>query len=134
MGPDQPTSKSTGTQKTRALGSMWTLGKMETPGPDGQPMQSLITLGFDPQRGKFVGSFIASCTTFHWLYEGTLDPERRILTLDADAPSFLGDGTVANYQDIIEVVDQNTYLFSSRIQSADGSWTTFMNGTHVRRK
>ena len=134
MGPDQPTSKSTGTQKTRALGSMWTLGEMETPGPDGQPMQSLITLGFDPQRGKFVGSFIASCMTFHWLYEGTLDPERRVLTLDAQGPSFSGDGTMANYQDIIEVVDPNTYLFSSRIQSADGSWTIFMNGTHVRRK
>lgn len=134
MGPDQPTSKSTGTQKTRAMGDLWTLGEMEMAGPDGAAMQSLTTLGFDPQRGKFVGSFIASCMTFHWLYEGTLDADRRILTLNAEGPSFSGDGTMANYQDIIEVVDHDTYLFSSRLQNSDGSWTMFMNGTYVRRR
>lgn len=134
MGSDQPTSTSKGSQTTRALGALWTLGEMESPGPDDQPMRSLMTLGFDPARGKFVGSFIASCMTFHWLYEGTLDADRRILTLDAEGPSFSGDGTMTHYQDIIEVVDHNTYRFSSRMQSADGSWTTFMNGTYVRRK
>lgn len=134
MGPDQSPSVSTGTQRTRALGSLWTLGEMETPGPDGRPMQSLITLGYDPARGKFVGSFIASCMTFHWLYEGTLDANRRVLTLDAQGPSFSGDGSMANYQDIIEVVDADKHLFSSRLQNPDGSWTNFMHGTHTRRR
>lgn len=134
MGPDQPPSKSTGTQKTRALGALWTLGGMEMAGPDFPAMQSLFTLGFDPQRSKFVGSFVASCMTFHWLYEGTLDAERRVLTLNTEGPSFSGDGTMANFQDIIEVVDHDTYLFSSRLQNSDGSWTMFMNGTHTRRR
>jgi hypothetical protein len=55
------------------------------------------------------------------------------LTLNAEGPNFSGDGTMANYQDIIEVVDENTYLFSSRVQNPDGSWNHFMNGTHKRR-
>jgi hypothetical protein len=134
MGPDQPPMISVGKQSTRALGSLWTLGEMVTDGPDDLPMHSLVTLGFDPVRGKFVGSFVASCTTHHWLYEGSLDADRRVLTLDAEGPSFSGDGSMAKYQDIIEVVDQNTYLFSSQIRDDNGHWFKFMSGKHTRRK
>ena len=133
MGPDQPPIKSVGKQSTRALGSFWTLGEMETSMPEGGAMQSLISLGFDPVRGKFVGSFIASCMTHHWLYEGTLDADRRVLTLDAEGPSFTGDGSTAKYQDIVEVVDQDTYLFSSQYQHSDGHWVKFMSGKHTRK-
>jgi Protein of unknown function (DUF1579) len=134
MGPDQPPSKSTATQSTRAIGSLWTLGEMVMRGPGEDSMLSLITLGFDPARGKFVGSFVASCMTYHWIYEGSLDASRRILTLDAEGPSFTGDGSTAKYHDIIEVVEQDTYLFSSEYQSTDGQWIKFMNGTHTRKK
>ena len=134
MGPDQPPSKSTGTQSTRALGSYWTLGEMETAGPDGKPMLSLMTLGYDPSRGKFVGSFVSSCMTYHWLYEGALDADRRILTLESEGPSFAGDGSMAKYHDIIEVVDPDTYLFASQYKDSDGRWIKFMRGKHTRRK
>jgi hypothetical protein len=107
---------------------------METAGPDDNPMLSLITLGYDPSRGKFVGSFVSSCMTYHWLYEGSLDADRRILTLEAEGPSFTGDGRMAKYHDIIEVVDQDTYLFASQYQDGDGRWIKFMRGKHTRRK
>ena len=132
MGPDQPPNVTKGTQSIKPLGAFWTLGAMESPGPDGNPMHSMMTLGFDPVRGKFVGSFIASCMTHHWLYEGTLDTTGRILTLDAEGPSFAGDGSMAKYQDIIEAVDHETYLFSSQIQDASGNWVRFMHGKHTR--
>jgi hypothetical protein len=134
MGPDLPPSKSVGKQSTRALGSLWTLGEMEADGPDGKPMYSLMTLGFDPVRGKFVGSFVASCMTHHWLYEGSLDAAHRILTLNAEGPSFAGDGSMAKYKDIIEVLAPDTYLFSSQYQDADGQWIKFMNGKHSRKR
>ena len=70
--------------------------------------------------------------THHWLYEGTLDTTGRILTLDAEGPSFAGDGSMAKYQDIIEAVDHETYLFSSQIQDASGNWVKFMHGKHTR--
>lgn len=106
---------------------------MDSPGPDDNSMRSLMTLGFDPERGKFVGSFIASCMTFQWLYEGTLDADQKVLTLNAEGPSFAGDGSMAQYQDIIEVVDPNTYLLSSRCQNVDGSWFPFMRAKYTRR-
>lgn len=132
--PDQPSSKYTGKQSTRALGSFWTLGEMETPGPDGAPMHSLITLGFDPARRKFVGSFVSSCMTHQWLYEGSLDADGRVLTLEAEGPSFAEEGQTALYQDIIEVLDSDTYLFSSQYRNGDGNWIKFMHGKHTRIK
>jgi hypothetical protein len=133
MGPDQPASKSSGRQSTRALGSLWTIGDMEGPGPGDEPMRSLITIGFDPSRNSFVGSFIASCMTYQWLYTGSLDATHRILTLDAEGPSFSGDGSMAKYQDIIELVDSNTYLFSSQYQDAEGNWFKFMHSKYTRK-
>ncbi len=132
LSPGQPPSVTRGKQSIRALGSFWTLGDMESEGPGDQPMRSLMTLGFDPHRGKFVGSFVASCMTHHWLYEGSLDADRRVLTLDSEGPSFAGDGNTAKYQDIIEVIDKDTYLFSSQYLDSDGNWFKFMNGKHTR--
>jgi hypothetical protein len=134
MGPDQPPHKTIGRQSTRALGSFWTLGEMETPGSDGESMISLITLGFDPNRKRFVGSFISSCMSFFWLYDGALDDSRRVLTLNAEGPSFVNNGSMTKYQDIIEVVDENTYLFRSQYQNDNGEWVKFMSGKHSRIK
>jgi hypothetical protein len=61
-----------------------------------------MTLGYDPQTQRFVGSFVASMMTHLWPYNGTLNAEGTVLTLDAEGPSFAGDGATAKYQDIIE--------------------------------
>lgn len=132
MGPDQPPSKSTGNQTTRSLGSLWILGEMESPDPNGQPARSLMTLGYDPAKCRFVGSFVASCMTHLWPYDGQLDANRKVLVLDSEGPGFAGDGTMAKYQDMIEIVDNDHYLLSSQVQNPDGSWTRFMSGRYTR--
>jgi hypothetical protein len=132
MGPDQPPMKSTGKQTTRSLGSLWTLGEMENLGPDDQSMRSVMSLGFDPAKNRFVGTFIASCMTHLWPYEGQLDSARKTLVLDSEGPSFAGDGTMAKYRDSIEIVDGNQYVLSSQFQNPDGSWTPFMSATYKR--
>lgn len=132
MGPDQPPIQSTGQQSTRALGSLWIQGEMESTGPDGLPARSLMTLGYDPARARFVGSFIASCMTHQWVYDGQLDPARKVLTLDTEGPSFAEDGKLARYQDIIEVIDADQYLLLSQYQNPDGTWVRFMTGSYRR--
>ncbi len=132
MGKDQPPMKSTGKQTTRSLGSLWTLGEMESIVPDGQPMRSVFTFGFDPAKQRFVGTFVASCMTHLWPYDGQLDAARKRLTLDSEGPSFADDGTMAKYQDIIEVIDKDHYLLLSQFQNPDGSWTQFMSAKYTR--
>ncbi len=132
MGPDQAPMKSTGKQTTRSLGSLWTLGEMESDDPNGEPMQSLFTLGFDPVKQRFVGTFVASCMTHLWPYEGQLDADRKVLTLDSAGPSFAGDGTMAKFQDIIEIIDKDHYLLLSQYHNADGTSTQFMRAKYRR--
>ena len=130
MGPDQPLVKSTGTQSVRSLGGLWSIGEGEGKMPDGNPMKSIITLGYDPQKQRFVGTFVASCMTHMWPYEGILDGN--VLTLDSEGPSFSGDGTTAKDQDIVEIVDDDHWILRSRMPGEDGKWIEFMTA-HYRR-
>lgn len=132
MGPDQPPMKTSGKQVTRSLGSLWTVGEMEHAGPDGQSHLSIFTLGFDHAKKRFVGTFVSSCMSHLWPYDGQLDVARNVLTLDSEGPSFAGDGTMAKYQDIVEIIDKDHYLLKSQFQSPDGSWSQFMVAKYER--
>jgi hypothetical protein len=127
MAPDQPPMKTTGQEVVRSFGKLWTIG--ESTGA----CDSIMTLGYDPQAKRFVGSFIASAMTHLWPYNGSLDASGKILTLDSEGPSLVGDGTMAKYQDIIEFVTNDHRTLTALFQKADGSWQLFMTA-HYRRK
>jgi hypothetical protein len=131
MGPDQPPMKNTGRETVRSLGGLWTIGEGEGEVPGGGVHYSIMTLGFNPQLGKFVGSFIASVMTHLWPYVGTLEGDK--LTLDSEGPSFSGDGTTCRYQDIIEFINDDHRTLTARVLSPTGQWTQFMVA-HYRRK
>jgi hypothetical protein len=102
--------------------------------PGGGPMTSIMTLGYDPQKERFVGTFIASMMTHLWPYEGTLDAAGKVLTLDSEGPSFTGDGRVVKYQDVIEWKSDDHRTLSSRALGDDGKWGLFFMTAHYRRK
>ena len=131
-GQDQPPIKTKGKEVVRSLGGLWTIGEGEGEMPDGGICQSIMTLGFDPQTKRFVGTFIASVMTRLWPYNGTLDASQKVLTLDSEGPSFANDGTMAKYQDIIEIVSPDHRILSSQYLGPDGKWMPFMK-CHYRR-
>jgi hypothetical protein len=132
MGPDQPPMKSEGTDTTVSLGGLWVVSEWKSPGPDGTPMTSRMTIGYDPARGKYVGSFVASCMTHQWVYEGTLDAGGTVLTLDTEGPSFTDPTAKAKYQDIIELHGDDKRVLRSRFQTDDGNWHDFMRAEYRR--
>ncbi len=132
MGPEEPPAKSDGTEVVRPLGGLWTIGEGMMDGPDGSPMKTIMTLGFDPELGRFVGTFVGSTMTNLWQYEGELDAERKVLSLRAEGPNFTGDGT-AKYVDSVEFIDDNHRTLTSRVLQEDGTWLQFCKA-HYRRK
>ena len=132
MGPGQPPIKGTGTESVRSLGGLWVMGEGRGEMPDGGPATSIITLGYDPQKQRFVGTFVASMMTYLWLYDGALDSSGKVLTLDAEGPSFAGNDQMAKYQDIIEVVSDDHRVLRSQMLGDDGNWHPFMTA-HYRR-
>ncbi len=125
--------KTTGQEVVRSLGGLWVIGEGSGDTPDGGSCDSVMTLGYDPQAKRFVGSYIASVMTHFWPYLGSLDESRKILTLDSEGPNFSGDGTMAKYQDIIEIVTPDHRTLTARVQVEDGTWQQFMTA-HYRRK
>lgn len=132
MGPDQPPIKNKGTEVVRSLGGLWTIGEGDGEMPGGGTCRSIMTLGYDPQRRRFVGTFIASVMTHLWPYSGSLDAAEKVLTLDSEGPSMSGDGSLAKYQDLIEWVDDDHRTLSSQVLGPDGQWIPFMKA-HYRR-
>ena len=133
MGPGQPPSKTKGTERVRSLGGLWVLAEGEGEMPGGGQATMLLTLGFDPQRKRFVGTWIGSMMTHLWVYDGGLDAAGKVLTLDAEGPDFANPGKLAKYQDIIEIVDRDHRILRSRTPGPDGTWNTFMTA-HYRRR
>ena len=131
MGPGQPPMKSKGTHSVRSLGGLWILGEGRGE-PGGTPMTTLLTLGYDADRKRFVGSFIASMMTFFWLYDGELDAAEKVLTLYAEGPNFTAPGKMAKYRDVFEIVNADHHLLTSAALGDDGQWHQFMTA-HYRR-
>ncbi len=134
MGPDQPASKFVGSEKVRSIGGLWVRGDMTGEMPGGGMATMVMTLGFDPLKKRFVGTFIGSMMTHLWIYDGGLNAEGTILTLDAVGPSFTAEATMVSYQDIIEFKSDDHRVLSSQCQGEDGKWTPFMKAHYRRTK
>lgn len=132
MGPDKPAERSRGKESVRTLGDLWVLAEGEGEMPGGGTGHTLLTLGWDPERKRFTGTWIGSMMTHLWIYDGTLDPNGRVLTLESEGPSMTGDGTLATYRDVIEIVSRDERIMRSHGQSQDGGWQQFMTVRYRR--
>ncbi len=133
MGPGQPPAKSSGFERVRSIGGLWVVAEGQGEMPGGGPATTVMTLGYDPQKQRYVGTFVASMMTHLWLYEGALDAAGKVLTHDAEGPSFAGDRKMARYQDVITLESDHHRILTSRMLGADGTWHQFMTA-HYRRK
>jgi hypothetical protein len=64
MVPDQPSEKTKGTEIVRSLGDLWTVAEGQGEMPGGGSMTTLITLGYDPQTKRYVGTWVGSMMTY----------------------------------------------------------------------
>lgn len=132
MGPGEPTITLRGSETVRTLGGLWVLCEGQGEMPGGDIGHTLMTLGYDPQRQRYVGTFVGSMMDFLWVYEGQVDASGRQLALDAEGPSFSVDGQMARYQDRIEILDPDHRTLNSGLVGTDGKWERFMTA-HYRR-
>ena len=131
--PDGSTATVEGRETVRAVGDLWILAERVAgmPGMDGE-MDCVTSLGFDTRRGVFRGSWAGSPMTHMYQYVGSLDDERRVLTLDCTGPSSDDPETDGEFQDVYTVVSPNERRMQSQMRQDDGSWLVFMEATYTR--
>lgn len=128
--PDGSTSKTPGTMTCRSLGGLWLICESSGQSDEGN-WSSIMTIGFDPTKAQYVGTFIGSMMANIWSYHGVLDTTGKRLPLESEGPKFVGTGT-CKYHDTIEIIDKDNWLFTSEYQSDDGDWVPFLSGKHWR--
>lgn len=133
MGPGMEPIRNEARESVRSIGGLWTVGEL-TGSIQGVSMNALMTLGYDEDEKAYVGTWIDSMQTHLWLYEGTLDAAGKVLTLEAEGPSFDDPSKTSLYRDAIELVSADHKVLTSSVQNADGSWMAFMRADYKRRK
>jgi hypothetical protein len=133
-GEGEPPMKHTGTDTVRSLGGRWVICELKGEIPGMGPMSAVLTLGYNSETGKYHGTWIDSVQDHLWVYEGTLDPTKKILTLEAEGPNMM-DPTKGDtrYRDVIKFnsADHRTLTSSALV---DGKWVQFMTADYRKTK
>jgi hypothetical protein len=129
--PDDPKCRWSGSETVSRYGDAWVVFDSEGDG-DGAAHRSRITLGFDPDRDRFVGCFISTMMPSFWPYEGRLDPDGRTLRLRSRGARLDGRPGDADYEDVIELVSPDERRLRGTMMNDDGTWTEFMVTTYRR--
>lgn len=120
------------TESVTPVGDLWIMSVGQGASPHGTDEKSVMMLGYDPDRERFVGTWAGSMMTYLWIYEGYLDESQRSLILECEGPSFTEAGKMDHYRDIIEFVSDDHRIQHGQVRDASGEWKEFMN-EHYRR-
>lgn len=135
MAPDQPPEKFSGVENVRDIGGLWIVGEGKGVCPDGSgEATTLITVGFDTQKKRYVGTFIASMMTWLWVYDGEVDATGKVIRLHAEGPDFVVAGKTAKYKDVTEFKSDDHRVLTSHVLGDDGQWHCIMTAHYHRKK
>jgi hypothetical protein len=136
MEPGKPPEKWNGTESVRSLGGLWILaeGRGDMPGCDSAT--TTMTLDYNPQRQRYVGTFIGSMMTHLWVYDGSLDAAEKVLTLNTEGPNMApgGEGKMAKFKDVIEFKSDDRRVLTSHMLGDDGNWHQFTSAHYWPNK
>jgi len=120
------------TEEVRAVGDIWVVAEASGEGPDGTPMATIVQLGHDPDKGRYVGTWIGSMMNHMWLYTGQVDKSGNRLVLDCEGPDCADPSRTARYQDIVAFFDEDHRALISRMEGDDGEWREIMRVDYHR--
>jgi hypothetical protein len=129
--PGKPPVKSRGTESARLLGGFWIVSEFKGEFL-GVPMTGIMTVGYDTQKKKYVGTFVCSSCDQLWKYEGTV--KGQVLTLETEGPNPTTPGKTCKMRDVMEIKGNDLRMLTSSLQAEDGKWVTFMTMTARRKK
>jgi hypothetical protein len=126
--PGAPPSVSKGTEVVTMMGGFWQLTEFKSE-MMGQPFEGRGTMGFDPTKKKYVGTWVDTMAPAYYTVEGTYDAATKTLTGWMDGPD--PTGVVTKTKETTEWKDADTRVFT--MYAPDGK-APLMKITYKRRK
>lgn len=131
MGPDGQTMPSKGVSvMTMGPGGFWLLDNFHAD-LGGMPFHGMGSTGFDPQKGKYVGTWIDSMSPTLMVLEGDFDAAGKVLTMVGTAPGY--DGKPAVHRMVTTHVDAKTNRFEMFVTGEDGKEMKMLSIAYTRR-
>jgi hypothetical protein len=132
MEEGKPPLKMTGSESARMLGGFWVVGENKGEAM-GMPFTGIMTFGYDPEKKKYVGTWVDSQTSTLWHYLGTVDASGKILTLETEGMCPI-EGKVCQFKDTVEFKSDDHRVMTGTKMGKDGKWETKMIVTAKRKK
>lgn len=120
------------TEHVRSLQGLWVVCESQGTMPDGKFGQTLMTIGYNPETRRFVGTWVGSMMNHLWIYDGELEPDGLTLSLYSDGPDFDAPGKLARYRDAITLDGQSRRLLTAHVMTHDGTWKELMTAEYTR--
>lgn len=129
MCPTEPggePQKFEGRETVRMIGDFWVVGEAVGAMPDGSEARMITTVGYDPAKERFVGSWIGSMMHHMWIYEGWLEGDDT-LVLESTGPAW-GEPTprMTKFRDTTTFRGADLRIMRGTMLQSDGSWTQMM--------
>ncbi len=131
--PGQEPIKAKGTESAKLVGGFWLVANGEA-SMAGMDMKSVLTMGYDPAKKKYVGTFLCSMDSTLWTYQGTMDDSGKKLTLETEGPTPFDPAKKVKYREILELKDPDHKVFTSYMIQDDGSLMKFTTMDYKRKK
>lgn len=120
------------TEVVRSLHGIWFVAEGSGEMPGGGAATTILTLGYNAAKGKYVGSWLGSMMDYMWVYEGEVEGGN-VLNLYTTGPDFENEGKLADYREQIILTDDDHRIFNSSARQPDGSWKQFMEAHYARK-
>lgn len=124
MNPEAPPMKVTVHESFRSIGGFWVAGEMRGR-MEGMPaFEGVYTIGYDPERRKYIGTWIESTTENLRMYEGSLEEDGRVLIMETEGPCPMRAGAMTRFRERTEFHTDEHRVITSSILDDNGEWIT----------
>jgi hypothetical protein len=113
----------------RWIGGLWVVLESTT-----ADFNALMTLGHDPARGGYTGTWVDSMTPTLWVYSGRLEEDGKALVLEAEGPNPMDPSKRMQGRDTLRILGPDHVQLKSAMKNDDGTWNEFMTADYRRRK
>jgi len=131
--PGQPPIKCEGSETAKMLGGFWLISEGQGD-MMGTPVNSRLTIGYDPAKKKYIGTFCCTMDSTLWTYEGKMDETGKKLTLETEGPMPMDPSKKCKFREVLELQDPDHKTFTSYIQGEDGKEVKMVEMKYERKK
>ncbi len=131
--PGAPEMVTKGTETVSMLGGFWQISDFEGE-MMGQKFSGRGTLGYDPNKKKYVGTWCDTMSPALTYFEGTMDAAKKTLTTHSSMADFMDPTKTVKMRMVTEIKSENARVFRMFEDRGDGHEVEGMTIEYTRRE